>query len=132
MGWQLLAMAVLAVSGVVLGAWYMLWLVQRVFFGPLREPAGHAPALEVLCEQGEMRDDLPLELLFRALAAEEIVELRKLLEIEKIRKVKNFYSQLMDMRDIDALFPFCVQRQNSPPPDHNEITTERPNCRLVD
>ncbi len=30
--------AVLAVFGVVLGAWYMLWLVQRVFFGPLREP----------------------------------------------------------------------------------------------
>ncbi len=30
--------SVLAVSGVVLGAWYMLWLVQRVFFGPLREP----------------------------------------------------------------------------------------------
>jgi len=31
-------MAVLAVSGVVLGAWYMLFLVQRVFFGPLKEP----------------------------------------------------------------------------------------------
>jgi len=31
--------AVLAVSGVVLGAWYMLWLVQRVFFGALREPS---------------------------------------------------------------------------------------------
>ncbi|MHC4176410.1 MAG: complex I subunit 4 family protein [Planctomycetota bacterium] len=30
--------AVLAVSGVVLGAWYMLYLVQRVFFGPVREP----------------------------------------------------------------------------------------------
>jgi NADH-quinone oxidoreductase subunit M len=30
--------SVLAVSGVVLGAWYMLWLVQRVFFGPVREP----------------------------------------------------------------------------------------------
>ena len=30
--------AVLAVSGVVLGAWYMLSLVQRVFFGPVREP----------------------------------------------------------------------------------------------
>jgi NADH-quinone oxidoreductase subunit M len=28
---------VLAVFGMVLGAWYMLWLVQRVFFGPLRE-----------------------------------------------------------------------------------------------
>ena len=34
--------AVVAVSGVVLGAWYMLWLVQRVFFGPLREPH-HSP-----------------------------------------------------------------------------------------
>ncbi|MEQ8788311.1 MAG: NADH-quinone oxidoreductase subunit M [Pirellulaceae bacterium] len=32
--------AVAAVSGVVLGAWYMLWLVQRVFFGPLKEPHG--------------------------------------------------------------------------------------------
>ncbi len=31
------AIAVLAVLGVVLGAWYMLWLVQRVFFGPLKE-----------------------------------------------------------------------------------------------
>lgn len=35
---QLKWIAVLAVTGVVLGAWYMLWLVQRVFFGPLREP----------------------------------------------------------------------------------------------
>src|SRR5262249_38288710 len=34
-------MAVLAVFGVVLGAWYMLWLIQRVFFGPLREPGRH-------------------------------------------------------------------------------------------
>jgi NADH-quinone oxidoreductase subunit M len=34
-------MAVVAVFGVVLGAWYMLWLVERVFFGPLNE-AGHA------------------------------------------------------------------------------------------
>ena len=31
------AMAVLSVFGVVLGAWYMLFLVQRVFFGPLKE-----------------------------------------------------------------------------------------------
>jgi NADH-quinone oxidoreductase subunit M len=36
--WQFLAIAVLAVLGVVLGAWYMLWLVQRVFFGPVKEP----------------------------------------------------------------------------------------------
>jgi NADH-quinone oxidoreductase subunit M len=37
---QYLTIAVLALSGVVLGAWYMLWLVQRVFFGPLKEPRG--------------------------------------------------------------------------------------------
>ena len=35
---QLQVISVLAVSGVVLGAWYMLWMVQRVFFGPIREP----------------------------------------------------------------------------------------------
>jgi NADH-quinone oxidoreductase subunit M len=52
--WQLRAIAVLAVSGVVLGAWYMLWLVQRVFFGPLREPPtgsdtdeAHAPVRDL-------------------------------------------------------------------------------------
>lgn len=39
-GGQFLLMAVLATLGVVLGAWYMLGLVRRVFFGPLREPAG--------------------------------------------------------------------------------------------
>jgi len=37
-GASLRVVAVLSVAGVVLGAWYMLWLVQRVFFGPLREP----------------------------------------------------------------------------------------------
>ena len=36
-GIQFKVIAVLAVFGVVLGAWYMLWLVQRVFFGPLVE-----------------------------------------------------------------------------------------------
>ena len=36
--WGLKVVSVLAVLGVVLGAWYMLWLVQRVFFGPLKEP----------------------------------------------------------------------------------------------
>lgn len=43
LAWQLRTIAVLAVFGVVLGAWYMLWLVQRILFGPLREPAeaGH-------------------------------------------------------------------------------------------
>ena len=51
----MIAIAVLAVSGVILGAWYMLWLVQRVFFGPLKEPhagddhpAGDLSAREIL------------------------------------------------------------------------------------
>ena len=33
-----LSLAVSAVVGVVLGAWYMLWAVERVFFGGSREP----------------------------------------------------------------------------------------------
>jgi len=51
---QFRVIAVLAVSGVVLGAWYMLQLVQRVFFGPLRtppqlHPEGHQPTASDLC-----------------------------------------------------------------------------------
>jgi NADH-quinone oxidoreductase subunit M len=41
--WQYRVIAVLALSGVVLGAWYMLWLIQRVFFGPLKEPEAGGP-----------------------------------------------------------------------------------------
>ncbi|MFZ3230131.1 MAG: NADH-quinone oxidoreductase subunit M [Pseudobdellovibrio sp.] len=36
--------AVLSVSGVVLGAAYMLWMVKRVFFGPAGEIVKHAAA----------------------------------------------------------------------------------------
>jgi NADH-quinone oxidoreductase subunit M len=32
------AMAILGATGIVLGAWYLLRLLQRVFFGPLKEP----------------------------------------------------------------------------------------------
>ncbi|HEY2840899.1 MAG TPA: NADH-quinone oxidoreductase subunit M [Pirellulales bacterium] len=42
--------SVLSVSGVILGAWYMLWLVQRVFFGPLKEPeqaGAHEPVADL-------------------------------------------------------------------------------------
>jgi len=41
--------SVLAVSGVVLGAWYMLSLIMRVFFGPLREHrhAGPIPDMKL-------------------------------------------------------------------------------------
>jgi NADH-quinone oxidoreductase subunit M len=33
--------AVLAATGMILGAYYLLWMVQCVLFGPLREPTGH-------------------------------------------------------------------------------------------
>ena len=33
--------AILGTSGVVLGAWYLLTMVQQAFFGPLREPHVH-------------------------------------------------------------------------------------------
>jgi len=36
---SLMLVAILAVTGVVLGAWYMLSLVKRVFFGEVKEPA---------------------------------------------------------------------------------------------
>jgi NADH-quinone oxidoreductase subunit M len=32
---------VASVAGVVLGAWYMLWAVERVFFGASRQPPAH-------------------------------------------------------------------------------------------
>jgi len=36
-----LTMSVASVVGVVLGAWYMLWAVERVFFGASRQPPAH-------------------------------------------------------------------------------------------
>ena len=40
--------AVLGTSGVVLGAWYLLTMIQHVFFGPLREPHhGHEPIADM-------------------------------------------------------------------------------------
>jgi NADH-quinone oxidoreductase subunit M len=35
------ALTVLAALGIILGAWYMLTLVRRVFFGPVKEPRHH-------------------------------------------------------------------------------------------
>ncbi len=58
---QLRWIAVLSLGGVILGAWYMLWMFQRVFYGPTREspqPLGERPDVnspgdlslrEVLC-----------------------------------------------------------------------------------
>ncbi len=53
--WQTsyITMSLFAVAGVVLGAWYMLQAVQRVFFGPSREPprqnahASHDEGLDI-------------------------------------------------------------------------------------
>jgi len=49
-GWEvpLMACAVLSVFGVVLGAWYLLWMVRRVFFGPLNEPELHGEVIRDL------------------------------------------------------------------------------------
>ena len=33
--------AVLAATGMILGAYYLFWMLRRVIFGPLREPTGH-------------------------------------------------------------------------------------------
>jgi NADH-quinone oxidoreductase subunit M len=50
----------LSVTGVILGAWYMLWLVQRLFFGPVREPRG---------EPGSVHGHSPADLAWREIAA---------------------------------------------------------------
>lgn len=61
-GWhvQYLAIAMLAVSGVVLGAWYLLSMIRRVFFGPLHEP--HHGEHEVIADLSprEMAALIPL------------------------------------------------------------------------
>ena len=55
-----LTMALLAVAGVVLGAWYMLWAVERVLFGPSREPprgdGGHDHAHAAHAHGGHSHD----------------------------------------------------------------------------
>ena len=39
---------VLAATGMVLGACYLLWMVRKVLFGPLKEPVPHAAAGETI------------------------------------------------------------------------------------
>jgi NADH-quinone oxidoreductase subunit M len=43
--WRSPVYAIVASSGILLGAWYLLALLRRVFFGPVKEPAheGHGP-----------------------------------------------------------------------------------------
>jgi NADH-quinone oxidoreductase subunit M len=36
--------AAVGATGLILGAWYLLTMLQHVFFGPLKEPAHHEPA----------------------------------------------------------------------------------------
>ena len=38
-----LGLAVVAAVGILLSAWYMLTMLQRVFFNPLKEPPPVAP-----------------------------------------------------------------------------------------
>jgi NADH-quinone oxidoreductase subunit M len=46
-------MAVLGAAGIVLGAWYLLTMVRRVFFGPLQEPIdeGHGPVPDITARE---------------------------------------------------------------------------------
>ncbi len=64
LSWQLQIITLMACSGVVLGAWYMLLLVQKVFFGPLKEP-------EVTHDHDEDDDEHPplKDLSFREIMA---------------------------------------------------------------
>jgi NADH-quinone oxidoreductase subunit M len=50
---QLQTISVLSLSGVVLGAWYMLWMFQRVFFGAPHKP--HGPVRKAL-DEGDVGD----------------------------------------------------------------------------
>jgi NADH-quinone oxidoreductase subunit M len=59
---QFRVIAVLATSGVVLGAWYMLWLYQRVFFGPLREPTSSPRPVGEGQGEGHVSDLSPREI----------------------------------------------------------------------
>jgi NADH-quinone oxidoreductase subunit M len=62
-----LVFALAGVAGVVLGAWYMLWAVERVFFGASREPpraeghghAQHGRAQDGHAAHGHARADEP-------------------------------------------------------------------------
>jgi NADH-quinone oxidoreductase subunit M len=51
---------VLGATGVILGAWYLLNMLQHVFFGPLREPhVGESAAADSHHVRGGGRDDEP-------------------------------------------------------------------------
>ena len=59
--------AVLSLAGVVLGAWYIFWMYQRVFFGPVREPHHGAAASDVRPSQPDQRADTRSDSLRRRL-----------------------------------------------------------------
>ena len=52
-----LTMSVASVVGVVLGAWYMLWAVERVFFGASRQPPAHDHAAPSAASHGGHADE---------------------------------------------------------------------------
>jgi NADH-quinone oxidoreductase subunit M len=59
---QFRTIAVLATSSLVLAAWYMLWLYQRVFFGPLREPTSSPLPMGEGQGEGHVSDLSPREI----------------------------------------------------------------------
>jgi NADH-quinone oxidoreductase subunit M len=61
------ALAVAGSTGIVLGAWYLLTMLRRVFFGPVKEPAhaGHEPVADL--DRRELAALLPVAVLCVAL-----------------------------------------------------------------
>jgi NADH-quinone oxidoreductase subunit M len=57
------ALAIVGTAGIVLGAWYLLHLLLRVFFGPVREPhhPGHGPVRDL--DRYELASLIPIAVL---------------------------------------------------------------------
>ncbi len=53
-------LGVLAASGIVLGAWYLLTMLQRVFFGPVKEPPSPLPLSPAAGERGRGEGHAPV------------------------------------------------------------------------
>jgi NADH-quinone oxidoreductase subunit M len=69
-GWPLRAAAVLSLGGMILGAWYMLWMFQRVFLGAERSDscAGEHGMDAQGVSTGESEAEVVRDLSFREMA----------------------------------------------------------------
>ena len=89
--------AAIGTTGVVLGAWYTLWMLQRGFFGPLREPETTPPGIRDL----RVREAVALVPLM-ALCLWIGVYPRPLLEIIEpdVERVARLYNDMVEDRPV--------------------------------